>query len=48
MQKHPEEIVNEIKEVVTNSEVTEPTEEEAIDTKPEPKYVSEKGRKKKQ
>lgn len=42
MQKHPEEIVNEIEEVVTNSEVTEPTEEETVDTKPAPKYVSEK------
>lgn len=47
LQEHPEEVVNEVEEPVTNSEVTELTEEESVDEQPKPIDTEKKGRKKK-
>lgn len=48
MQEHPEEVVNEVEEPVTNPEAIEPTEEETVVAEPKPIDTEKKGRKKKE
>lgn len=47
MQEHPEEEINEVEEVVTNTELVEPIEEETVDTEPKPIDTEKKSKRKK-